>query len=86
MEERDGRSYYRRGPRVPRVCQFCADKIEDIDYKRTDILGRLISEAGKIKPRRRTGTCARHQRMVATAIKRSRLMALLPFTSDIGGG
>ena len=46
MEERDGRSYYRRGPRVPRVCQFCADKIEDIDYKRTDILGRLISEGG----------------------------------------
>lgn len=71
--------------RRPRVCQFCANKTEHIDYKRTDILGRLVSDGGKIKPRRRTGICARHQRELAIAIKRARHMALLPFNSDIGG-
>ena len=86
MADRDRRPYYRRAPKTPRVCQFCVDKVEDIDYKRTDLVSRLISEQGKIKPRRHTGTCARHQRKVATAIKRARHMALLPFTSDIGGG
>lgn len=86
MEHRDRKPHFRRRPRVPRVCQFCVDKMEDIDYKRTDILSRLISEPGKIKPRRHTGTCAKHQRKVATAVKRARHMALLPFTSDIGGG
>ncbi len=73
--------------RKPRrkVCMFCVDKATAVDYKQM-ILGRyrtkLISERGKIVPRRTTGTCARHQRMVTEAIKRARHIALLPFVVD----
>ncbi|HJO91386.1 MAG TPA: 30S ribosomal protein S18, partial [Anaerolineales bacterium] len=67
------RSYNRR----PSVCQFCADKVTQLDYKNLDIVARQIDPEGKIRPRRRTGTCARHQRMVAIAVKRARHMALL---------
>ena len=70
------RRYYAR----PKICQFCADKNLAIDYKQTDVLRRFITEEGKIRPRRQTGTCARHQRELAGAIKRSRHIALLPFT------
>jgi small subunit ribosomal protein S18 len=64
-----------------KVCQFCADKIILPDYKDIKRLQRYISDRGKILPRRRTGTCAKHQRGLATAIKRARHIALLPFVA-----
>ncbi len=65
-----------------KVCSFCADKALNIDYKEPAKLRRYISERAKILPRRVTGTCARHQRDLTTAIKRARYLALLPYTSD----
>ncbi|NLV85659.1 MAG: 30S ribosomal protein S18 [Clostridiales bacterium] len=65
-----------------KVCQFCADKSEHIDYKDTAKLRRFLSERGKILPRRTTGTCAAHQRDLTDAIKRSRQIALLPYVMD----
>ncbi len=65
-----------------KVCQFCADKSEHIDYKDTAKLRRFLSERGKILPRRTTGTCANHQRDLTEAIKRSRQVALLPYVMD----
>ncbi|HPD88030.1 MAG TPA: 30S ribosomal protein S18 [Oscillospiraceae bacterium] len=65
-----------------RVCAFCADKIEEIDYKDVPRLRRFLSERGKIIPRRVTGTCARHQRQLTVAIKRARHLAFLPYVSD----
>jgi small subunit ribosomal protein S18 len=64
----------------PKVCQFCSDKNITIDYKKTDLLRRYITDEGKVRPRRQTGACARHQRAVAAAIKRARHIALLPYT------
>lgn len=60
----------------PKVCMFCADKVP-IDYKNVTLLGRFVSDRGKIVPRRRTGVCARHQRSLAQAIKRARFLAML---------
>ena len=74
-----------RGPRTRKrrkVCQFCADKSEFIDYKDAAKLRRFVSERGKILPRRTTGTCAMHQRELTVAIKRARQIALLPFVTD----
>ena len=74
-----------KGPRTRKrrkVCQFCADKCEWIDYKDASKLQRYISERGKILPRRTTGTCAMHQRELTVAIKRARQIALLPFVTD----
>ena len=68
--------------RHKKVCQFCADKIAEIDYKDTARLCKCISERAKILPRRVTGTCAKHQRQVAVAVKRARQAALLPYVSD----
>ena len=68
--------------RHKKVCQFCADKIAEIDYKDTASLRKCISERAKILPRRVTGTCAKHQRQVAVAVKRARQAALLPYVSD----
>ena len=67
---------------IPRrkVCAFCAGKIKEIDYKDPSKLQRYISDRGKIMPRHRTGVCARHQRALATAIKRARHLAMLPYT------
>ena len=65
-----------------KVCGFCVDKVEHIDYKYIARLRRYMSERGKILPRRVTGTCARHQRDLTTAIKRARHLALLPYTAD----
>jgi small subunit ribosomal protein S18 len=73
------RRYYTR----PRVCQFCTDRSTVIDYKQIDILRRYISEDGKIRPRRQTGACAKHQRSLAQAIKRARHLALLPYTGEV---
>ena len=71
----------RRGRRPRRkVCHFCANKIEDIDYKDVPTLRKYTSERGKILPRRRTGTCAKYQRPLARAIKQARYMALLPYS------
>jgi len=68
--------------RRPRVCQFCADKTKTLGYKQTDILRRFVTDQGKIRGRRDTGTCAKHQRMVAKAVKRARHMALLSFAGE----
>lgn len=65
-----------------KVCRFCQRNVREIDYKNVDILKRYILERGKISPRRMTGTCAFHQRRVSTAIKRARLLALLPYIED----
>ena len=70
----------RKGHR--KVCQFCVDKVDYIDYKDVARLRRFMSERAKILPRRVTGTCARHQRALTTAIKRARQIALVPFISD----
>jgi small subunit ribosomal protein S18 len=64
-----------------KVCQFCVDNIQHIDYKDISRLRRHIGERGKIEPRRKLGTCAKHQRSVTVAIKRARYIGLLPFTS-----
>lgn len=70
--------------RIPRkkVCAFCVDKVDEIDYKDVAKLRRFITEKGKILPRRMSGVCAKHQRALATAIKRARVMALLPYKAD----
>lgn len=65
-----------------RVCAFCVDKIENIDYKDVNTLRRFISDQGQIESRRRTGTCARHQRRLTLAVKRARYLALLPYTAE----
>ncbi len=65
-----------------RVCSFCVDKVQSIDYKETGRLRRYVSDRAKIEPRRKTGTCARHQRMLTLALKRARHVALLPFTAQ----
>jgi len=72
----------RRGRRKKRVCAFCADKMDIIDYKDITRLKRLVSERGKILPRRVTGSCAKHQRTLTTAIKRARHVALMAYTQD----
>ncbi|HNR45681.1 MAG TPA: 30S ribosomal protein S18 [Anaerolineaceae bacterium] len=76
-----GRRYMAR----PKICQFCADKNLKIDYKALDMLRRFVTEEGKIRPRRQTGTCARHQRELAGAVKRARHIALLPYVEDRNG-
>ncbi len=76
--QRGGRRYFSR----PRVCQFCADRTIVIDYKNVSLLSGFVNRGGKIRARRQTGTCAKHQRAVAIAIKRSRHMALLPFSGE----
>ncbi len=81
MEDKQGKRPRGRRPKR-KVCAFCADKNAIIDYKDTMRLRRFISERGKILPRRMSGTCAKHQREVAMAIKRSRVVALLPYVQD----
>ena len=71
-----------RGRKRRKVCAFCVDKVECIDYKDAAKLRRYTSERGKILPRRMTGTCAAHQRQLTEAIKRARHIALLPYTAE----
>jgi small subunit ribosomal protein S18 len=78
--DKDGVSFRRGGRR--RGCSFCADDAQPIDYKDPQSLRYFVTERGKIVPRRISGSCAKHQREVVTAIKRSRTIALLPFTSN----
>lgn len=73
-DERGGR-FVRR----TRVCQFCVEKINLVDYKNIDLLRKYVTERGKIRPRRQTGACAKHQRMVTEGVKRARHMALLTY-------
>ena len=70
-----GRKYFRR----KKVCKFCVEKIEDINYKDYRLLAQFVAESGKIVPRRLTGVCTPHQRRLSTAIKQARNIALLPF-------
>lgn len=81
--EEGGHAGERRFYSRPKICQFCADKNIRMDYKNVDLLKRYVTEDGKIRPRRQTGTCARHQRALAGVIKRARHIALLPY---VGGG
>jgi small subunit ribosomal protein S18 len=69
--------------RKKKVCRFCVDKSDYIDYKRAEILAPFLQERGKILPRRMTGTCARHQRWLTVAIKRAQNIALLPFAAEL---
>ncbi len=82
--DRDRDSSGKGGGRKPRkkVCSFCVDKVEAIDYKETAKLKRFVTERGKILPRRISGNCAVHQRQLTSAIKRARQVALLPYTSE----
>ncbi len=77
--KRGKRSFVRK----KKVCRFCVDKADFIDYKKAEILAPFIQERGKILPRRMTGTCARHQRWLAVAIKRAQNIALLPFAAEL---
>jgi small subunit ribosomal protein S18 len=79
--EEGGHSGERRYYSRPKICQFCADKNLRMDYKNVDMLKRFVTEDGKIRPRRQTGTCAKHQRELAGVIKRARHIALLPYVS-----
>lgn len=76
---RDGKAGFRRQRR--KVCEFCASKATWVDYKDIQLLRRFVSDRGKIRARRVTGTCAQHQRDVATAVKNAREMALIPYAS-----
>jgi small subunit ribosomal protein S18 len=72
----------KRTRRRRRVCFFCANKINILDYKQTEIVKRFVTDRGKIVPRRNSGVCAKHQRLVASTVKRSRFMGLIPYTVD----
>ncbi|MDY6072681.1 MAG: 30S ribosomal protein S18 [Eubacteriales bacterium] len=84
MSESRNERYRQFAGRRPRrkVCNFCVDKVEYIDYKDINRLRRFVSERGKILPRRMSGVCAKHQRQLAEAIKRARAIALLPYTAE----
>ena len=73
---RPRRGYFRR-----KVCRLCVGKINSVDYKDVDMLRKFVTERGKIMPRRMTGTCAKHQRIISAAVKRARMVALLPYVS-----
>lgn len=81
VASKDGKKFVKRIPRR-KVCAFCQAKVEDIDYKDINTLKKYITEGGKILPRRMTGVCAKHQRVLAKAIKRARLVDLLPFKGE----
>ena len=82
MDRNDTQRSFRPHQKRKKVCIFCADKVEFIDYKDAGKLRKFISERGKILPRRISGTCAKHQRELNTAIKRARQVALLPYVTD----
>jgi small subunit ribosomal protein S18 len=83
-KKKDGEKPGQRRPmfRRRKVCKFCADKIDDINYKDVKLIGPFVPERGKILPRRISGTCAMHQRKLQTAIKRARQIALIPYVTD----
>lgn len=73
--------FQRRAPKK-KVCIFCVEHVTEIDYKDVAKIKRFVTEKGKILPRRMSGVCAKHQRLLSTAIKRARTMALLPYSAD----
>lgn len=77
MSNYEGRGYYSQ----PKFCQFCANKDLVIDYKNVELLKRYIDDTGKIRPRRQSGACAKHQRAIARAIKNARHIALMPYVN-----
>ena len=79
---RGRRRYGRGGRRRGKVCRFCTNKVKTIDYKDIETLRMCVSRTGRMLPRRKTGTCAKHQRMLARAIKRARHVALLPYAAS----
>ena len=79
--QKEGKKFVKRVPRR-KVCAFCQAKTDVIDYKDINLLKKYVAEGGKILPRRMTGTCAKHQRVLAKAIKRARLVDLLPFKGE----
>ena len=81
MEERPARKPMKRSSRR-KVCAFCQEKVQFIDYKDVNRLKKYITEGGKILPRRMSGTCAMHQRELSNAIKKARIVALLPFRGE----
>ena len=83
-DDREGYGGPRRRPWGPsrKVCAFCLEKTKEIDYKNADMLRRYVTERGKIRSGRKSGTCAKHQRRLAVAIKRARHLALIPVTSE----
>lgn len=82
-EQRSDKGGFRRYfPPKRKFCRFCQRNIREIDYKNLDILKKYVLERGRISPKRVTGTCAYHQRRLSVAIKRARLLALLPFIED----
>ena len=78
---KEGKKFVKRIPRK-KVCAFCQSKVDEIDYKDVATLKKYITEGGKILPRRMTGVCAKHQRVLAKAIKRARIVDLLPFKGE----
>lgn len=82
MEKEKTERPFRARKAKKKVCQFCVDKVADIDYKDVAKLRRYVSERAKILPRRITGTCAKHQRQLTIAVKRARHIALLPFSAE----
>lgn len=76
---RGKRQYFRK----KKVCRFCVDKVDFIDYKKVEMLQPFIQDRGKILPRRMTGTCSKHQRWLGVAVKRARNIALLPFATEL---
>ena len=78
---KEAKKFVKRIPRK-KVCAFCQNKVDTIDYKDVNNLKKYITEGGKILPRRMTGVCAKHQRVLAVAIKRARLVDLLPFKGE----
>ena len=84
QNQQTGKDGQQRRPmfRRRKVCKFCADKIDDINYKDVKLIGPFVPERGKILPRRISGTCAKHQRKLQTAIKRARQIALIPYVTD----
>ena len=81
-KEEAPRKKYSKRPNKKKVCAFCTNNVKVIDYKDANMLRHYITEKGKILPRRQTGVCKEHQRELAVAIKRARVMALLPFQAD----
>jgi len=79
---RNSNAPMRRMSKKRKVCAFCAEKLDDIDYKDVARIKKFLSERSKILPRRITGNCAKHQRLLTTAVKRSRYIALIPYISD----
>ncbi len=82
MPMETGKEMRPHGRKRRKVCAFCADKVEHIDYKDAGKLKKFLSERSKILPRRTTGTCAMHQRELTVAVKRARQIALLPYVTD----